>query len=386
MQKPIDINKEWQEKITSLRDMVLGNLVMVSQITASTFKERNRSEFVLQRFKEVGLSKAYIDESDNVIGVLKGRNSSRRVVLSANLDTRFEDDVDHNVTMDFNQAKGAGIANNSLGVAALISLPDIIKRLDIQFDMDIVFAATTRAHGRGDLDGMRHFINTYPFKIDFVLNIMATNIGRVDHFCQSAVRGDVTCVVEAPEEFTSTGFEQNNAIIVLNELINSLLCIPMSNRPKISLNIGKTRGGESYSTPCPEATLNLYVRSEDDNMTEKVIESIKDCCIDIGSKNGVRLDVSFFGRYRAAGLRFSHPLVKTAIKIVRTLGFRPMVAPSNTQIAIPLSKEIPSITMGVTTGKQSSLPNDYVLLEDIPDGILQLITLINEIDKGHCDE
>ena len=108
--------------------------------------------------------------------------------------------------------------------------------------------------------------------------------------------------------------------------------------------------------------------------------------MDVSSSSGAKLDVSFFGRQRAAGLRFSHPLVRRASQIVEVLGFQPMVEPTNTQITVPLSRNIPSVTLGITTGKRSLLPDGYVDLEHIPKGLVQVITLLDLIDKDLCDD
>ena len=121
-------------------------------------------------------------------------------------------------------------------------------------------------------------------------------------------------------------------------------------------------------------------------MTDKIMESVRDCCVDIGAKNGVKLDISFFSRQMAAGLRFSHPLVKEGMRIVKSLGFNPVVAPSTTQIAVPLSKQIPSLTLGITTGNQSVLPDGYVELAAIPKGMLQILMMLEALDEGLCDD
>ncbi len=375
-------HKKWLESVEQKRDLVLSNLMLLGQIPAETFKEAERANFALERLNESEDIDGYLDEAGNVVGVLKGTNSKKKIVLSANLDTRFAQKIDHNILVNMDTAAGPGVANNSMGAAALLSIPDIIKSLKLEFESDLIFLASTKSLGRGDLVGMRHFFNTYPFGVDYVLNLAGTQIGRVDHFCQSAVRCDISCMVESPDEFSATGFGQDNAIIVLNELINSLLTIPISSRPKTSLNIGMIKGGKSYTSPCPLATLNIYVRSEDDAMTEKVMDAISDCCVDVGAKNGAQLDVSFFGRQRAAGMRFSEPLVKTAINTVEELGYKPKVAPSNTQIAVPLSLNIPSLTLGITKGKKSTLPEGYVELEPISKGLLQVLMIIEAIDKG----
>jgi acetylornithine deacetylase/succinyl-diaminopimelate desuccinylase-like protein len=379
------INQKWLDELISMRDMILGNLVMVAQIPAETFQESERAEFVLNRFNETENMEAYEDESGNVVAVIKGRTSDKKVAISASMDTHFNNEVDHNVSMSMDGARGPGLANNSLGLTVLLSLPDVFKKLGLEFNCDLVLVATTKSLGRGDIEGMRHFIKTYPFELDYVLNLVGTSLGRVDHFSHSAVRGDISCMIESPEEFSVTGFGENNAIIILNELINSLLTIPLSTRPKTSLNIGTIRGGESYSTPCPTAFLNLYIHSEDDAKASEVMQAIRERCIEIGSKNDVNLEVTFFGRQRAAGLSFGHPLVKAASQIVEILGFRPAVEPTNTQITVPLSRGIPSITLGITTGKKDVLPDGYIQSEHVPKGILQILMLLEFIDKELID-
>jgi hypothetical protein len=386
MKQNVEINNDLTKEIQSCRDLVLGNLLMIGQIPAETFSEQNRVDFVLQRFNEFENVNAYKDDGSNAVGILKGKTSQRKIAVTASLDTRFGDNVEHDIRVSVDSATGPGVANNSLGAAALISLPEVLQRLGMELDADILFVGTTRSLGRGDVGGMREFFQKYPFDIDFCVNLTGTTLGRVDHFCQSTVRGEITCTLDSPEEFSHSGFGEHNAILILNELINSLLDIPIAGRPKTSLNIGIIRGGESYSSPCPKASMKLYVRSEEDCQTEKLMERIQECCEDIGSKNQAQMDVHFFGRQRAAGLRYGHPLVQTATQITKQLGYKPVVAPSNTQIAVPLSMGIPSLTVGISTGRRSTLPDGRVDLEPIPQGLLQVITLLNSIDKGECDE
>jgi hypothetical protein len=386
MTDSITLNHAWLDKIVSMRDMILGNLVLVSQIPSETFYERERAAFVLERLNDSGLMEAYLDGSGNVIGILKGKSTKKRIVLSASMDTYFDRKVDHNVSVTADRANGAGIANNSMGLTALLSLPDIIKKLKLEFESDLIFLATTKSLGKGDLGGMRHFFRTFPFELSCVLNIAGTSLGRVDHYSQSAVRGDVSCIIEAWNEYAENLVAHNNAILVLNRLINSLMRIPLSKHPRTILNIGIIKGGESYSTPCPAAGLNLYVRSEDDARTDDLMHAIRDCCQDIGSKNRARLEISFFGRQRAAGLGVYPPLVLAASRTVELLGFKPVVEPTNTQITVPLSEGIPSVTLGITTGKKSLLPDGYVMLEPIPRGVMQLLTLLDMIDRESCDD
>ena len=52
----------WLSKVESLKERILANLVMVSQIPAQTFKEADRGAFVLERFIEHGVEDAIMDK------------------------------------------------------------------------------------------------------------------------------------------------------------------------------------------------------------------------------------------------------------------------------------------------------------------------------------
>ena len=77
--KFIEKNKDvWLEEVDKMREMVLANLVMVSQIPAPTFHEEARSEFILNRYVESDLSFSERDDLHNVVGVLEGKKAKNR--------------------------------------------------------------------------------------------------------------------------------------------------------------------------------------------------------------------------------------------------------------------------------------------------------------------
>jgi tripeptide aminopeptidase len=172
-------------------------------------------------------------------------------------------------------------------------------------------------------------------------------------------------------------------------VLDSLYSIPLPRKPKTVMNIGKVSGGKSYSRICEQAFLSLEVRSENDEITDKVIEDIKDNCRDIGAKYGLDVDLDFFSRHNAAGIRYSHPMVKSISAILKRLNVKLKVGLSNSEIAVPLKYGIPSVTIGITTGSEDRdglNGKSYVDLEPISTGVLQLLMLITNIDLGHCDD
>jgi acetylornithine deacetylase/succinyl-diaminopimelate desuccinylase-like protein len=370
-----------------MTEMVLSNMVMISHVPAQTFREKERAQLLLERFIECGLPDPFTDSLNNVIGIRYCEKPKHKILLFAHMDHQFDESVEQDITINARRAKGTGIANDTAGLGVLMSIPDIIDRLDLDIQSDIILLASTQSHGRGDFAGIRYFLNNNTIPIDFVLNLGGVTMGRFDYSSLSRVRGDIICRTSEPTRSETWGkFGYSSANMVLSEIMSKLYSISLPRQPKTVLNIGMISGGESYSSVSTEASLNLEVLSEDDTVTDKLIDQINDTCIDIGAKHGVEVTIDFFGRHYSAGLSPSHPFVKAATAIVTSLGYNPIMEYSNSEIAVPLAMNIPTLTLAVSTGNLSNTPKGYIDLEPIPTGILQIVMLLYAIDKGFCDD
>jgi hypothetical protein len=148
-------------------------------------------------------------------------------------------------------------------------------------------------------------------------------------------------------------------------------------------------GGDRYSTVSRESFAHLELLCEKDDITNYVINKIKDHCMDISAKHGIEISTEFFGRHHAVGLSCSHPLVKAAIQVIQSIGNQPLMEYSSTQITVPLSLGIPTVSLGLTTGVGTGggkSSRGYINIRPMIKGILQLLILIYLIDKGLCDE
>lgn len=378
--------RQHKKDVAQFREMLLSNLAMVSQIPAPTFHEDLRAEFLLDRFRQAGLFGSFIDDAGNVSGLLKGKTSKRKILLFAHMDTHFPAALDHTVSLTRKQMIGPGLSYNSLGLAVLLSFADMVKRMELPLASDILLLGTTKSQGRGDMEGIRYFIKNHKEKIDAAINVQGAQLGRLEHFSRSRARCDIRCSLEKDSDLAYNPMNVKSAIMIMNELINSLRTIPIPNNPRTVLNIGKISGGESYHGPAVTASISIEIRSEKDQMTNHILQKIQEHCIYVGSQFGVLFDLEIFGKQAAAVLEISHPLVKSAYTILNTLDCHPHMAPTNTEITVLLDQGIPSITIGITTGDNPLLPDGSIDIDNIPTGIMQLLMLVKSIDTGHCDE
>jgi tripeptide aminopeptidase len=381
-----DKRSQWIEAISSTREMVLSNLAMISQVPAVPFEEERRSALLLERYLASGIQEPQLDSIHNVTGTIPGKKGERRILLFTHMDHMTDMAIDQGITISKDKVLGRGVPEDTMALATLITMPDVLERIGFQLDSDVVILSATRYHGRGDQGGIRHFMRKHHKDIHFCINLVGIPLGTLNYFSLSRARGDISCQIDLEPDSPWGRITNTSAIIAVSEIINELYRIPLPRQPKTVINIGMISGGERYSTISTEAEIKLEVLSEDDNYMEKVIEEIHDRCMDVAAKYDVIVNSEFFARHQCAGLSYSHPLVKSAVKIIKYLGYRPTMTYNHWELAIPLSYSIPSISLGVTTGKLSRGERGLVNIKPIPTGILQLLMLLVAIDRGYCDE
>ena len=385
--KQLETEKEnWLDGIIKTREMVLSNLAMISHIPALSFKEGNMASTLIEGYVAGGIPEPHIDDMNNAVGEIPGKTGEKDILIFSHIDRQADINSANALTITKDRVIGRGVPEDTIALATMLTLPDVIKRLGISFDNNIVLLASARYHDGGELEGIRYFLKKNKTKVDYAINLVGTPIGTVNYSSLSRARCNITCDIDV-EQTTPWGKTINtSAIFVMNEIINRLCSIPLPLHPKTVINLGKIAGGDRHNTISTKAILKIQILSEDDIIMTKVIEDIQDNCVDIGAKYDVMINCDFFGRHRAGGLTYSHPFVKSAVKIVNLLGYRPIITYNNSELAIPLMYAIPSIAVGITTGVFGSGDEGFIDIEPIPKGILQIIMLLYAIDRGYCDD
>ena len=72
---------------------------------------------------------------------------------------------------------------------------------------------------------------------------------------------------------------------------------------------------------------------------------------------------------------------------MRQLGIEPDQGHSPSELSELISRDIPAVTLGLTTGRKSAKNEPgHVFIDPLFLGIAQLIGVIVAIDRGECDE
>ncbi|MEX0648701.1 MAG: M20/M25/M40 family metallo-hydrolase [Balneolaceae bacterium] len=367
------------EQLKSHREVILANLVMIGEIPAPTFEENSRLQFLLNRFNEAGLTDSSIDESGNGIGVLRGSEGKKSILINAHADTVFPSTTDHTMQVAGGKVTGAGVADNSLGLAVMASLPYILQDLDISLKSDLILLGGVKSLGRGDLQGIRFFLDNNEFKIGEAICIEGVELGRLSYSSIGMLRGEITCRV--PDSYDWSRFGDASAILTLNEVINKINDIRLPKRPRTSIVMGSiVGGGSSFNTIARDATLGFEVRSESQEVVEDVGQTIDDIVMEVSSKTGDQVELDIFARRRPGGIPYGHPITQCAKTVMETLDIEPRLAPSTSELSALIDKDIPALTLGITRGDRIHKSNETVQIEPISKGIAQILGTIIAMD------
>ncbi len=385
MEKYLDKLPSFVEAIESIREMIIANIVFIGQIPAPTFKEKIRADFFMERLVEFQVDECTTDGYRNPIGIIRGTSSSKPpVFVAAHIDTIFGKDIDHNYTVKEKTITGAGILDNSLGVGVLASLPLIFRKLNLRFESDIVLVGVMQSLGRGNLRGIRHLLETWDAPIRGAICLEGVELGRLNYYSEGMVRCEIECDI-SPISGPLQKFRLN-AILILNEVINQILELRLPQRPHSRVIIGKISGGFKHGTIACKAKLGFEIQSDSDEMVTSIYNNINDIIEDISHQNEIELKLKTISNLSAVSLKYNHPLVKSAGAIIESLGLKPVCEPSESELSIFLSHNIPAVTLGITRGENIHFENSTMEIEPMYKGIAQIIGVLMAIDGGVCDE
>lgn len=373
-----------QQNTKQLKEILLANLVMLGEIPAPTYQEDDRIDFLLNRFKEAELYKNSTDEVGNGIGILEGEDGNSNILVVAHADTVFGSKVDHTLQVQPERVTGPGVADNSLGLAVLATIPTFLEKMDIRLKNNLILMGASCSLGRGNLEGLRFFLSNFKQPIQAGIGIEGVELGRLSHTSIGMKRGEISCSV--PEEYDWSRFGDASAILTINEVINRINEIRLPQRPRTSIVMGSIEGGTSFNTTALNAKLQFEIRSESSEMVQDIHQNMQEIITEVSSRSGDAIELEIFAQREPGGISFSHPLLRHTRRIMDQLKIEPRPGPSTSELSTFIDRGIPAITLGLTHGDHIHEKNESIEIEPVYTGIAQIIGTLLAIDGGYCEE
>ena len=349
--------------------------VAIQQIPAPTFSEQKRAEFIRSQFEAEGLCDVEIDALGNVYGRLPGEQPGPPVVVSAHTDTVFPIDAPLSLKRTQNRLYGAGIGDNSVGVAGLFALIWMLKQLPAGSAGrgDVWLAANTGEEGLGDLRGMRAVVDRFLDSPRAYIILEGLALGQIYHRGLPVKRYEITIQTKGGHSWVDYG--RPSAIHEVARLINQITQLSLPTRPRTTLNVGLISGGTSVNALASEAVFKLDLRSEDNKRLQalagQVEALVQAICRPEVSATSVQIGNRPGGRIPA-----SHPLVQLAKRCLMDQGIHPYLGIGSTDANAPLSRGYPAVCIGLSTGGRAHTLDEYIETGPLSKGLAQLAALV----------
>jgi tripeptide aminopeptidase len=346
----------------------------ICEVPAPTGQELKRARLIAMLWHKRGYN-AEIDAVGNVYVRRSGsQKKAPQLLLMAHTDTVFPASTPIVVKRQGDRLSGPGIGDNSVSVAVMLHLFDLLDELEMKTPTDIIAVANVGEEGLGNLLGARTAVERYRARLGAVI-VIDGGIGHVTYGAVGSQRWRIT--VSGPGGHSYGSFGAPSAIHGLSKIIAAIADLQVPQSPKTTFNVGMIEGGTSVNTIAAEASALLDMRSTDAEVLKQLAKQARTI---IAQHTGVGLqtEIEIVGERPAGERSLTDPLVLLAGDALRWVGIEPRYGVSSTDANIPISLNIPAVCVGVTQGENAHTLQEFLLVSLLGRGLAQVARLCLE--------
>jgi len=370
-------NPAWQSVLRYLQEHeaeTIEELVRLAETPAPTFAEARRAHYVQERLGALGMADVTRDDVDNVVGLWPGMEAGEPAILvAAHMDTVFPEETPLKVRREADRLVGPGVGDNASNLAGMLAVAEALVRNNLHLRRDILFAATVGEEGLGDLRGMRRLMERFGSRLGWVIAADGGLCGLV-HQGVGSRRLRLTCLAQGGHSWGAFGTP--SAIHVLGRIISEIARLSVPRSPRTTYNVGVVSGGTSINTIAPEAQALIDLRSIDGGELKKLEDRVRRIVEQASASAGTRYRLDVIGDRPTGSIPAAHPLVQAVRQVHRRLDIDTRSVPSSTDANLPLHLGVPAVTVGVTSGGNGHLVEEFVYTPPLVQGLQQLALIL----------
>lgn len=342
----------------------------LTEIPAPPFGEAGRSEWLREKFSEIGLEQVHADELGNVFGLLQHGRSVPLLGASAHLDTVFPNGTRLETREEGNKLFGPGISDNAAGVTALLAIASALKRSQLQLATNLVFIGNVGEEGEGNLRGMRHIFSSQPWKEAIHSLLVIDGAGTDTYVTQALGSRRFEISFRGPGGHSWSDFGVPNPILLLARALARFSEGEVPELPRTTFNIGVIHGGTSVNSIPETATARVDLRSASGQELQRLEERLRECVSEAwseqalahgGNEPRVRFAIESIGDRPAAELAPDARILKVvrAVDVHLRIQSIPRLASTDANVPLSLGREATTIGAGGDGGAAHTLREWY---------------------------
>ena len=343
------------EHILLLEPQTIKDHILLNEIPAPNLLEAKKALKFAELLRTAGADSVWIDKVGNAIALRKGTKGKRVVAINAHIDTVFPEGTDVIVKMKGDTLYSPGIGDNTRGLMILLTVLRAMEAADIKTEADILFVGTVGEEGLGDLRGSKYIFNESGLKIDSWISVDGESIGSIVHEALGSVRYRI--IFEGPGGHSWGAFGYVNPIHALSAAIHYFDIDAndfTKQGPKTSYNVGRIGGGTSINSIPYNAWAEVDMRSESSESLDEIesilLKATNKALVEQNkmkrSGSDLKLQLIAVGKRPTGTISPDASLIQKAMAVARFFGEEPQLSIGSTDASIPISRNIPAITIG----------------------------------------
>jgi acetylornithine deacetylase/succinyl-diaminopimelate desuccinylase-like protein len=328
---------------------------------------------VAEELRALGLHDVHVDATNNVIGVLPGREPGPTFLLDAHTDTVFPAGTDVRVRREDGKLRAPGVGDDTTNLACGLFLLRLVRDYGLSIPGTLIFSGTAGEEGLGDLCGIKAVMQELAGRVDYVLALD----GQLGRLCNQGVgshRYKIT--VRAQGGHSWADFGAPSAIHALGATIARISKLEVPKNPRTTFNAGIISGGTSVNTIAESAEMLLDLRSvsaeELTNLETRVLALFPE----VEHEYNVHIERQLVGDRPAGSKADTAWIVETIRQVHAALGLQTQVNAASTNANVPLSRGIPAVVIGTYTGRGTHRLDEWIDERSIILGMKQLVLVV----------
>ena len=351
---------------TAEHDRIVNDIITLTEIPAPPFGEAPKAAAYLEMLRAHGLEDVELDGIGNAMGLRRGSGNGGLIVVAAHLDTVFPAGTNVKVRREGTKLYAPGVGDDTRSLAVLLAFMRALDAANIRTRHDILFVGDVGEEGLGDLRGIRHLFTEGKYK-DRIEAFFSVDGPDMDHFVTGAVgskRYRATFRGPGGHSFGAFGIVSPMNALAYAMLELSRMTVP--NTPKTTYSASTVGGGTSVNAIPNEVWVEIDLRSENPaelDRIEKRLHQILANAVDAENharsiaQGAITVEAKLIGDRPAGHTPATSDIVRHTAAAIAAHGFTPRPTASSTDSNIPMSLNIPAITIssGGTAGRAHSL-------------------------------
>lgn len=359
-------------------ETIIQEWIQLTEISSPSGHEKRRAQYLKDQFEVADLDEVFIDEAGNVVGIWEGLDKGEKFILSAHMDTVFQDVWDIKVQREGNVLKAPGIGDDTASLINMLWSIRALKKTGFKPKNTYYFLATVGEET--GFVGMRAFLDRTKENFQSVIALDG-DLGKVHYGALGFGGGRI--IFRGPGAHTMLSRGVPNPNLAAARAIERVYQIDLPASPIEKwtiLNIGVIHGGKVSNAVSQESYFTIDLRSVNQEELERIQGEIRRICQAVALETGVEGEIQLNDRSRAyqiPGAKDS-TLVKTVTDILEYLEVKDIeIDPlGSTEANAGIERGILSVNLGRTYGRYKHSLREEADIDGLFLALKQIILLV----------